>query len=391
MVLLPSAAPALGKPTAGKQAVLTTAHAGIVAQPSATSTAGLPDFAGWQKIQTTTESTAPWGLSSNQAELLGECRLVSVERARYRRGVRLIDVKGYRFQDASGAYGGYTLLRPPTYHRFTTGSPTAIGVSGDTHVVLMRGPWVILVNLDQLTAMTGSEMRQLLKGLNVPQSPANQPPTLPLFLPPAGLVHHSMVYAGGPTSLAAAAPWFPVSAAGFDKGVEIVTGLYDLNGASRGKLDICAQPTTPASLAPSAVCGQVVLLSYPTPDIARNKLAQLRQQLAGARLIDPSLIRRSGPFVSLFHFGAPSGDRDAARQVLSNINWDATVTWTRPMPIGAGAVPQLLIGIFLLVGLLIAVAVVVGLLTGGLRAFLARLFPKRFGKKDEDNIIRLEL
>lgn len=352
--------------------LLALACAGLAAPPP--SIPALPDFDGWQNVQHTVLSQPDWNLPANEAALMKELELKALEQVTYQRGDRHMKVDAFFFGDASGAYGAYTFLRPENYHPFDVGQPRSQGVSGNTEIYFYRGQWMVHVQVDQLTAMTGSEMRHLASQLPMLPGQQNQLPTLPMYLPRTHYRANSVRYMEGPVGLTRAAPWMPVAAAGFDLGAEAVTGMYDLPAPVQA-----TGPDQPDEL---------VILSYPTPDIARDFLHRLQQALKVGQPGSPNQIRRSGPVLAVLH-----GPNDPGASTLLNaVNYDAEVTQTEPTPVGLEGLPGLILGIFALAGMVIAVAVVVGILTGGLRVFLRRRFPKWFKSKEEEHeLIRLDL
>lgn len=348
------------------------ACAGLAAAPS--STPVLPDFQGWHKAQSTVLTQPGWKLPAHQAALMKELGLKSIEQDTYQRGGRHMQVEAFFFGDASGAYGAYTFLRPENFHPFDVGQPRSQGVSGNTDIYFYRGQWTVHVQVDQLTAMTGSEMRALASQLPMFPGQQNQLPTLPMYLPKPHYRANSVRYMEGPAGMAQAAPWLPADAAGFNLGAEAVTGTYDLPAPVQA-----TGPDQPDEL---------VILSYPTPDIARDFLKRLQQALQVGQPGSPNQIRRSGPVLAVLH----GPNYPGASDLLNAVNYDAEVTMTQPTPVGLEGLPGLILGIFALAGMVIAVAVVVGILTGGLRVFLRRRFPKLFkSKADERDLIRLDL
>jgi hypothetical protein len=346
--------------------------AGMAAAPS--STPVLPDFDGWHKVQSTVLTQPGWNLPANESALMKELGLKALERVAYQRGDRHMKVEAFFFGDASGAYGAYTFLRPENYHPFDVGQPRSQGVSGNTDIYFYRGQWAVYVQVDQLTAMTGREMRQLASQLPMFTGQQSQLPTLPMYLPHTHYRTNSVRYMEGPAGMAQAAPWMPVQAAGFDMGAEAVTGTYDVPAPVQA-----AGPDQP---------NELVILSYPTPDIARDFLHRLQQALKVGQPGSPNQIRRSGPVVAVLH----GPNYPGASDLLNSVNYDAEVTMTQPTPIGLEGLPGLILGIFALAGMVIAVAIVVGIMTGGLRVFLRRRFPKWFkSEAEERELIRLHL
>lgn len=324
----------------------------------------LPSFAGWRKIQSATAAHSGWGLPAPDAVVMAEYGLRSAEHDIYQRGDRKIQVEGLRFGDAEGSYGAFTYFRGPGYSAFDLAQRHDQGVSDGTHILFTRGVWLIRVTLDQVTAMTAADMRQFAANLSSSAGDDTALPTLPYYLPRANLVPGSVRFVEGPAGFAAACSWLPADTLGFSLGAQAVVASYD----------------PPALSAPAAL----VVLSYPTPQMARTHLAGL--QGMAAKLAGVS-VRRSGPFVIAVQ-GA--GGAEAA-SLLQSVNYDADVTLVPPTPVGLDALPSLILGIVLLCGMIMGIAIVLGLLTGGLRVMLQRVLPKRFRRSHPEPIISLHL
>ena len=157
--------------------------------------------------------------------------------------------------------------------------------------------------------------------------------------------------------------WLPATSVGFDHGAEAALANYAVAGAAS---------------APQAA--QMLILAYPTPQMARARLPQFAH-LAAVEA------KRSGPLLVLVH----GADAATATALLPKVHYDADVTLTPAVPVGIDALPGLLLGIFVLVGLIMAAALIVGVLAGLVRAYLQRKFPGRFDRLGPDSLIQLHL
>lgn len=292
---------------------------------------------------------------------MAEYGLAELEHDTFQRGPRKIQVLGLRFQSPIGAYGAFTYFRPANFHRFDLAQKGEQAASGDTTILFTRGQWLIRVQMDELTAMTASEMRALATNLGPFAGAAPALPTLPFYLPPQHLEPNSVRFAEGPAGYTAACNWLPASAVNFAQSPEVVVGTFDLPETDPGTV-------------------QMMVISYPTPQMARSHLAQL-QKISG---LD---VRRSGPLLALVH--GISGD--PAQQLAEAVNYDADITMAPHAPIGIEGLPSLIIGVFLLCAFIIGVAITVGVLAGGVRVMLQRAFPERFHNLQGESLIRLNL
>lgn len=297
----------------------------------------LPAPPGWKRAQHKIYSRAPWALAPRLAAAMREYGLELRSAATFRRAGRAVDLQIWTFADSRGAYGAQSYLR-------------AIHAPGR---ILARQRWV----LQAQGPLPPGEWRRWT-GRVAGRAPA----PLPLLwqqLPRRHQVARSAGYAEGPVGLAALAPWLPSRAVNFAMDPLIATARYRLRGAD-GRV----------------VSGELVILSYPTLQIAATQLRPIRAAAA--------LARRSGPFVVAWH-GAVVPE---ARTVFGAVHYRAIVTWSPP--IGVGSLPGLILTIFVLIGFIAAVCLAAGLFAGGLRVLLAKWFPRRFALHP-DHLIRLNL
>jgi hypothetical protein len=84
---------------------------------------------------------------------------------------------------------------------------------------------------------------------------------------------------------------------------------------------------------------------------------------------------------------------DAARTLLSSVNYEAEVTWDQQTSVSKrDNIGNLIVAIFSLIGILLLFAIIFGVFFGGIRVLLRRVFPKRpFGKSEEAEFIQLHL
>lgn len=320
--------------------------------------AGLAAPPGWKAIQQQILGQFPWGLNGRTAEAMREFGLMQRQLTEYAplrasaaaRGERL-STTVWVFGDGRGAYGAKTYLRS-----FPGPGPRAVPARR-----AVRRRWL-------LTASGAVSTRAWRVWVDAVAGKVPSPlPLLRQQLPRRGLVAHSAGYAEGPASLAVAAPWLPPQAVNFAMEPIIATGRYQWG--SRGR-----RARRDAKGATAA--GELAILSYPTPQIAAAQLKPIR---AAA-----DLARRSGPLVVAWHGAAAP----QARQLVSAVQYEAVVTWNRPLH--EKTLAGLILAIFVLIGFILAACVAAGIFTGGMRMLLAKWFPGRFALRPE-RIIRLKL
>ncbi|MFN0165577.1 MAG: hypothetical protein ACKV22_04020 [Bryobacteraceae bacterium] len=186
-----------------------------------------------------------------------------------------------------------------------------------------------------------------------PRLEGGPPPVLASYLPAGSLVPSSRRYVIGPEGLAAFEPRISPSQAAFHLGSEAQFGNYQ---TPKGEL-------------------RLGIFSYPTPQLARERIAEL------SRLPDV-IVKRSGSLVALV-LSPP--DHDEAEKLLAKIRFQGQITWAERPPTRRDNVGDLIVNIFILIGILLGFSLVSGLAFGGIRSLL------RFGRQAEDAMITLHL
>jgi Family of unknown function (DUF6599) len=324
----------------------------------------LPEvFAGWQRGEAHA-STDPSQADPANGPLLKEYGFSDFAGATYTQSGRKLAIKVARFSDASGAYGAFTFYKRGDMQTETIGEQ---GASENNHVLFYRGNIVVDAVFDHVTAMSAAELRELAKSLPVTAGESNKPPTLPLYLPRQAYIRHSARYVLGPVGLdALGAPLSP-QLVDFSKGAEVVLGKYS---TSEG-------------------VATLTIISYPTPAIAGERLRAIQSGFGSANPPEVNL-KRSGPLVALVTGDISSKE---AKSLLAAVNYEADVTWNEATSLSKrDNIGNLIVNIFVLVGIVLLFALVLGVMFGGVRVVLKRIFPDRVFDRPEDvEIIRLNL
>ena len=236
----------------------------------------------------------------------------TAERADFGAGDRKVNVTVWQMKDTTGALAALQWLQP--------------GVIQHGNYVLRLEGQIADADLTQLK----SKLPKLDRAAN---------PSLPAFLPAAGRVKNSERYVLGPVSLAQFEPRVSPGLAGFDKGAEAQLARYK----------------TPSGEA------QVLLLSYPTPQIAGQRFREFEQHSEWKA-------RRYGPMVGVV-LDAP----EHADKLLSSISYQPNVTWSEKVPKRENP-GDMILAICILAGALMVASLVLGLFFGGLRQALGSKF-----------------
>lgn len=261
-------------------------------------------------------------------------------------GVRL-KATAWRFSDSTAAMAVFQWQRPAGYK---PADIEPLAVESANALYLAHGNYILHFEGKKPS-------REELLGLYIvlPLTENSALPSLPAYLPEAGRVAGSERFIIGPVGLQRFEPRIPPSVAGFQYSPEAQLAKYKTD---RGEMSLA-------------------IFSYPTPHIARERLAEFRM-LPGA------LVKRTGPMlVALFD----AVDPDEAQQLLAKVNYRATIIWEERPGGGAAGFGDLLLTVGALVGLLLVCAIATGLLLGSSRF----LYFGRRGAEKRDPMILLHL
>ncbi len=342
----------------------------------ATPAAILPaQFAGWHISGPTRTSRDPAVADSVNAALLHEYGLTDFESGTYvRDDGRKVALKAIRFADASGAYGAFTYYKMP---QMLKESILDQGSSLNERVLFYRGNILVDAVFDKLTAMSAAELRELSDALPLPAGNARNLPILPQYLPKSGYVKNTAKYVLGPVGLEKIAAPLPAPLVDFNASAEVALGNYQ----------------TADGIA------TLMLIAYPTPQLAAEHLRQIdaanpanpHAQAGGSTpLAGPIFAKRTGPMVVIATGAISPGE---ARALLSAVNYEADVTWNENTYQGKkNNLANLLLNVFMLIGILIVFAGVAGIAFGGLRIFFNHILPERvLHREKETDFISLNL
>lgn len=273
-------------------------------------------------------------LAPPDAALFSEFGGEASEKATYAGPAGKFTASAYRLSDSTGALALFQALRPENaipLRGTLTGSttPGSMMVMYQNYLLVFEG-W----------RPTSAEFRELWEKLPGLRSGGGLP-VLAGYLPEKDRVRNSERYVLGPDSLARFQPGFPAILAGFEQGAEAQMGRFK-------------SPQGQQSL---------LIFSYPTPQIARERLKELEKQTEWA-------VKRTGSYIAVV---PDVVNRPAADTLLAEINYNQNFVWneaTKPPPIPN--VGGMLVAIFELTGFLLLVCVGGGLLLAGLWIYLRR-------------------
>jgi hypothetical protein len=324
-----------------------TVHQALAAQPAALFPKRL---AGWLLAGTPKELAGP---AQADAAALREYGLVRALVAEYKRSGETLRVRALCFQDATGAFGAYSLYRQNGWPRVDIGMGAS---SNQQRVLFWTGNTVVDANFSRLGPASVAELRELARRLPIPQGGKALAPPVLANLPQAHLDGQTTHYALGPAGYLGSGGVLPPELVGFDQGAEVVTANYTLR-SGLATLTIIDYPTPQA-----AAVGESHIRAYLKAGNRQQAWPKPLQDSNSASLE----VQRSGPLVALV-----SGDAipQESQHLLAMVHYDANLT-SVPLPAESevSKTGRFLVGVSLLVLVGASMAILLGFFLGGFRA-----------------------
>jgi len=334
----------------------------------------LPDrFGPWQAAgpSTTRPGTAfSQGVVAPWMCCLHEAGLLLIEQRDYQNGGEKLQLSLYKFKDTSGAYEVYTQVIAPDMQSGGLGDESAVGTS--------RGV-VLIGNLVVVAGSAGSSLKApSLSGLvPVLKAKADATPYPPLrsYLPIKWRVFGTEKYSLGPAGFTYAMDTLGQGTfrglskeAGFDTGVEAIFAKYQGEHGS----------------------GTLLLLQYPTPQLAEQHLHHLQEVLPAQAKQAGVTVERKASLLSLVFVPTSAMHAQAIRD---EVNYETEVTWNEPGQTATDPpLVYVMFKIFVFTSLFLVVATVVGIFFGGLRILIKHWLPgKVFDRPQDIEVLQLGL
>jgi hypothetical protein len=335
-------------------------------------------FSGWQAGSTAKPVTDPAQADPTNAAALKEYGFTDALLNDYTREGETLKVRALRFVDASGAYGAYSFYRQSGWPKEEIGTGAA---SDHNRVLFWIGNVVVDTQFSNISAMSGSELRELAATIPIPAGNKTLAPPILGNLPQKDMDRQTTHYALGPTGYAGSGGVLPPELVGFDRGAEAVTASYKLSSG-------------PATL---------TIINYPTPQMATAQEKVIAAYLkAGNSPQHPFTkplqdsnptaleVRRTGPLVAVVS-GDPS--QDEAHKLLDSVHYEANLasSFTGSGDSEVQKTAKLIIAIITLVVVMFVAAVMLALFLGGGRALYRYLRGKPISAVYDEEFIRLDL
>lgn len=300
------------------------------------------------------------------ADLSQEAGLREFRSCEFSSGKQTIGIWAGRYRDPSSAYEVYTSLLRPTMRPSVVGRFTGVDDKG---LLVLVGEMVVEVL--QPRNISDPDLQQLISNIAAKSDKSPLPP-IRAFLPQEDLENATQRYALGPAAFRGAAeslgrPEFATLAeiVGFSSGAEAMLARY-----KAGAL--------------------LILIDYPTPQLAELHLRHLETSLPEKAKQGGTTIERKGSLLSIV---MSSGTPGYTAKLRDGVNYQTQVTWNEPS--GTATDPPwsvVLYRIFVGTGIFMVAAVVLGIGFGGIRIFTKRLFPgKVFDRAEQMEVLQLGL
>jgi len=341
----------------------------------AADTALLPNqFGSWQaespaKTLQVQDLGPGWAKWPNGERVLKEAGLTKIEQQRFRNGSDEITLRMFVLRDPSSAFELYTFLLAPGMKDLGLGKDSA-GSEGDARFLIGN----LVVQATVPAGLKPESLQELLTALQAKADPTPLPP-LKGYLPEHWRTFGSEKYALGPEAFRAAMSSLQQDAAaaladevGFQNGAEAMLASYRGEHGS----------------------GILLLLDYPTPQLAEQHLHHLEQALPDALKRAGVTVERKASLLSVV-FAATSPEH--AQAIRDEVKYETEVTWNeRGQRATDPPIFTIMFKIFLFTGVFLGVATGIGIAFGGVRVIIKRLFPgKVFDRPQDIEVLQLGL
>jgi hypothetical protein len=325
----------------------------------------LPDRFGAWSAASPAQAGKPSGPPQDQ---LTEAGLASSQIRTYSNAGRTLTVELSQFRDPSSAYGIYTAEINTGMWPSTVGTNTA--VDRETLLALVGN---LVVRVSPVQNPSTEELRQLIASLRAHSDQTPLPP-IRAYLPP-GFIDGSQRYARGPAGFRNAITSLKqdefanlVDEAGFNLSAEAMFAHY-----RAGKDEAV-----------------LLLIEYPTPQLAEQYLHHLGQALSPTAKQAGTTIERKASLLSLVLRPSSAAYGDSLQK---SVTYETEITWHEPrQTLTDPPWVTILTRIFLVTGLFMGAAVALGVAFGGMRVVSKIFFPgKVFDRPEQMDVLQLGL
>jgi len=309
-------------------------------------------------------------ISEEDADIYREAGFDDAHAKQYSSDGHSLTLSIHSFRDPTAAYQAFTFRR---FREMQGGTFTDTSAVQDDRALLLVGNFVVAVN--GLTAQTAAaDLKELQTRLRR-HADATPLPPIRTYLPVKDRVAGSDLYAAGPVAFRSALAllghpdYSPLAQdADLASGAEAVAARYR-NASGEGVL---------------------LLIEYPTPQLAEQQLHHLELALAQKLKNSGVAVERKASLLSIV---LGSTNPAFAKTLRNNVNYETSITWNEPVfTVTEPPIVSTMVEIFLGTGVLLLVAIVLGVAFGGVRIATKALFPgKVFDRPEQIEILQLRL
>jgi hypothetical protein len=317
-------------------------------------------FRNWQKTSCTTKPME-FGFGKEAGE-----REFSV--CQYKSGDSVVSVWAGRYHDPSSAFEVYTTRLRAGMVPTNLGQVSAFDKDG---VVVLEGSLV----LESAANVSKDDLGALVKAVEASSEKGPLPPVR-TYLPKMGRLLGTERYALGPEAMRAAL---------LELGQSDEAGLADAAGFSAG-----AEAMVARYAGQNSGGGVLVLLEYPTPQLAEQHIHHLDELLPANAKQQGLTIERKGSLLSMV---LSASSAEYAKELRTAVDYETQVTWNEPSQTATDPpITSVMVKIFIGTGVFMVAAVVLGIAFGGVRVVTKRLFPGRvFDRPNQMEVLQLGL
>jgi hypothetical protein len=304
----------------------------------------------------------------NLVNVWNETGRTTGEYCKYTSGGAKLDVSLEKYRDPSNAYEAYTALIRPEMHPSTLGRTSAI--DGDRLIALLGG---FILELRPTPAISDADLAALVKTVS---GHADQTPLPPIraYLP-RGFLDGTQRYARGP--------------AGFRNAMAALKQDEFANLADDAGFNFDAEAMF-AQYRAGRDEAVLLLLDYPTPQLAEQHLRHLEQAISPPSKQAGTTIHRKGTLLSLVLRPSSPAYGEALH---SAVNYETVITQNEPhQTVTDPPILTTVAKIFIATGVFMVIAVVLGVAFGGVRLLTKVFFPgKVFDRPEQMDVLQLGL
>lgn len=295
-------------------------------------------------------SSPPVGLSLS-SPFLKECGFKSLWQENFTRGRQSVSVQIFELGDSSGAFSFYSIQNPPEGH---LEEPGDLSISTPNDLWLWQANLVVHIVDPNHSGKLHPQLLEIGKELSKLIRQRAELPNIVKQLPLRNQIPASVRYALGPQGFENLKIPLQGSRLGLGMGAEISTAKYQFDDRT----------------------GQLLLINYPTPQMARKYTAGMqdpRSLLLNPGSSESVYFKRTGPIIAVL-FGPLT--EPEANKLLEVIHYTANLTWDEPPPgEEVAAYLQKVKQSIILTGVLLLITTGAGVIYGLIRVAVKRWVP----------------